>query len=37
MIKLSGLSILSFKGATIATRAGSKWGGAMIKLSGLSI
>jgi len=25
-----------FKGATIATRAGSKWGGVMIKLSGLS-
>ena len=37
MIKLSGLSILSLKGATITTRTASKWGGAMIKLSGLSI
>ena len=27
---------LSFKGPTIATRAASKWGGVMIKLSGLS-
>jgi len=27
---------LQFKGATIATRAASKWGGVMIKLSGLS-
>jgi len=25
-----------FKGATIATRASSKWGGVLIKLSGLS-
>jgi len=32
MIKLSGLSILSLKGATITTRTASKWGGAMIKL-----
>jgi len=25
-----------FKGSTIATRAAGKWGGALIKLSGLS-
>jgi len=30
------VAFLFFKGATIATRAVSKWGGVMIKLSGLS-
>ena len=29
--------LIIFKGATIATRAASKWGGVMIKLSGLSL
>ena len=36
IVVLGVVVVLHFKGTTIATRAASKWGGAMIKLSGLS-